>query len=183
MPVEITSVGNVEAISTVSVRSQVAGPLLEVHFKEGDFVHKGQLLLTIDPRPYQAQVEAAKGAIVRDQADEKQAEASLAKDSAQEAYARGEAQRYATRWRRASFPRDCGTDEVQWWLEACGGRGNRQARASIARSGHIECGKSAAQLRIYSPIDGRRDCYAKAGNLLKASDVPSPSSIRSARLM
>ncbi|HET9131195.1 MAG TPA: biotin/lipoyl-binding protein, partial [Terriglobia bacterium] len=77
MPVEVMSVGNVEAKSTVSVRSQVAGPLLEVHFKEGDFVHKGQLLLSIDPRPYQAQVEQAKAAIVRDQADQKQAEASL----------------------------------------------------------------------------------------------------------
>ena len=51
MPVEITAVGNVEAISSVAIRSQVAGQLLEVHFKEGDFVRKGQLLLTIDSSP------------------------------------------------------------------------------------------------------------------------------------
>ena len=106
MPVEVTSVGNVEAKSTVSVRSQVAGPLLEVHFKEGDFVHKGQLLLSIDPRPFQAQVEQAKAAIVRDQADQKQAEASLAKDSAQEAYARGEAQRYANLLEKGLIPKE-----------------------------------------------------------------------------
>jgi Multidrug resistance efflux pump len=105
MPVEVTSVGNVEAISTVSVRSQVAGPLLEVHFKEGDFVHKGQLLLTIDPRPYQAQVEAAKGAIVRDQADEKQAEASLAKDSARKHMPAAKPSGMPTCWRRDSFPK------------------------------------------------------------------------------
>src|SRR5690348_9766911 len=57
MPVEVTSVGNVEPISTISIRPQVSGQLLEIHFKEGDFVRKGQLLLSIDPRPYQAQVD------------------------------------------------------------------------------------------------------------------------------
>ena len=96
MPVQITSVGNVEALSSVSIRSQVSGQLMEVHFKEGDFVHKGQLLLTIDSRPYLALVEQAKNTIVRDQAQLAQAEANLAKDSAQEEYARSEAQRYAT---------------------------------------------------------------------------------------
>ena len=106
MPVEVTAVGNVEAISTISVRSQISGQLLEVHFKEGDFVHKGQLLLTIDSRPYQAQVEQAKGAIVRDQAQLQQAEANLAKDSAQEEYARAEAQRYATLMEKGLIPKD-----------------------------------------------------------------------------
>ena len=51
-------------------------------------------------------MEAAKGAIVRDQADEKQAEASLAKDSAQEAYARGEAQRYANLLEKGLIPKE-----------------------------------------------------------------------------
>src|SRR5215471_3081709 len=68
MPVEVTSVGNVEAISTVAIKAQVSGELLEVHFKEGDFVHKGQLLFTIDPRPFEAQVRQAQGSIARDQA-------------------------------------------------------------------------------------------------------------------
>src|ERR1700693_3895573 len=47
MPVEVTSVGNVEAISTISIRTQVAGEVQNIHFKEGDFVKKGQVLLTI----------------------------------------------------------------------------------------------------------------------------------------
>src|ERR1700757_925090 len=50
MPVEVNAVGNVEAISTISIRAQVAGEVQNVHFKEGDFVKKGQVLLTIDPR-------------------------------------------------------------------------------------------------------------------------------------
>ena len=41
MPVEVMAVGNVEAISTVSIRAQVAGEVQEVHFKEGDFVKQG----------------------------------------------------------------------------------------------------------------------------------------------
>ncbi len=169
MPVEITSVGNVEAISTVSVRSQVAGPLLEVHFKEGDFVHKGQLLLTIDPRPYQAQVDAAKGAIVRDQADEKQAEASLAKDSAQEAYARGEAQRYANLLEKGLIPKE--TAEQMKSQASVASEALSADRAAIdkarashrARSGHIECRKSAAQLLQHLFSDRRQDGsrYAK----------------------
>src|SRR6202051_4847774 len=51
MPVEVIAVGHVEAYSTVSIEAQVPGQLLDVHFKEGDFVHKGQLLITLDPRP------------------------------------------------------------------------------------------------------------------------------------
>src|SRR5262247_3927667 len=96
MPVEVTSVGNVEAISTVAIRAQVSGELLEVHFKEGDFVRKGQLLFTIDPRPFEAQVRQVQGNIARDQAGLQQAEANLARDSAQVEYARAQAQRYGT---------------------------------------------------------------------------------------
>jgi len=106
MPVEITAVGNVEAISTVSIRPQVSGQLLDVHFKEGDFVHKGQLLLTLDSRPFQAQVNQANGAIVRDQAQIAQAEANLARDSAQEKYAQAEAQRNSALMEKGLIPRE-----------------------------------------------------------------------------
>src|ERR1700739_1330773 len=56
MPVQLTAIGNVGSYS-VSVRAQVAGELLGVHFKEGGFVHKGQLLFTIYPRPYEAALD------------------------------------------------------------------------------------------------------------------------------
>ena len=67
-PVEVTAVGNVEAISTVSIRAQVPGEVQNVPFKEGDFVKKGQVLLTIDPRPYEAALAQAKAALARDKA-------------------------------------------------------------------------------------------------------------------
>ena len=68
VPVEVTAVGNVEAISTISIRAQVAGEVRNIHFKEGDLVKKGQVLLTIDPRPYRAALAQAKAALARDKA-------------------------------------------------------------------------------------------------------------------
>src|SRR5438876_10679957 len=68
MPVEITSVGNVEPISTVAIKAQVSGELLQAHFKEGDFVRKGQLLFTIDSRPFQGQVATVEANITKDEA-------------------------------------------------------------------------------------------------------------------
>jgi multidrug efflux system membrane fusion protein len=68
MPIDISAIGTVEAYLTVSVRPQVTGPLLEARFKEGDFVRKDQVMFTIDPRPYQADLEKQKATLVRDKA-------------------------------------------------------------------------------------------------------------------
>src|SRR5215470_14269377 len=54
VPVDIDAVGNVEASSTIAVRTQVTGTLESVGFKEGDFVRKGSLLFSIDRRPLEA---------------------------------------------------------------------------------------------------------------------------------
>src|SRR5579862_1314151 len=80
MPVVLSAIGNVEAYSTVAIRAQVAGELLEVHFKDGDFVTKDELLFTIDPRPYEVALA--------------QAQANLARDKAVAANSRTEAGRY-----------------------------------------------------------------------------------------
>ena len=47
-------IGNVEAYSTISVKSQIGGQLTQASFREGEFVKKNDLLFTIDPRPYEA---------------------------------------------------------------------------------------------------------------------------------
>src|SRR6266699_1243009 len=67
MPVQLTAFGNVGSYS-VSVRAQVAGELLQVHFREGDSVQKGQLLFTIDSRPYEAALAQAQATLARDKA-------------------------------------------------------------------------------------------------------------------
>jgi len=81
VPVQISVIGNVEPSSTIAVKAQVGGTLIKVHFTEGQDVKKGDLLFTIDPRPYEAAL--------------RQAEANLARSTAQFDNARAEEKRYA----------------------------------------------------------------------------------------
>ena len=109
VPVQIQAIGTVEAYSVVSVKAQVGGELLRVHFKEGQDVRKGDLLFTIDPRPFEAalaqaqanvakdmgQIQQARAALDRDRAKVNQTRAALARDQAQARNAEVEALRYA----------------------------------------------------------------------------------------
>jgi multidrug efflux system membrane fusion protein len=79
MAVNVRVVGNVEASSTVNVRAQVTGELKTVEFKEGDEVAEGQLLFTLDPRPFELAVKQAEATLGRDQAQSKTADANLAR--------------------------------------------------------------------------------------------------------
>ena len=68
IPVEINAVGNVQAYSFVSIRAQVAGKIVKVHFNEGQEVKAGDLLFTIDPRPFEAALNQFQANLQRDQA-------------------------------------------------------------------------------------------------------------------
>jgi len=152
MPVEVVAVGHVEAYSTVSIEAQVPGQLLDVHFKEGDFVHKGQLLLTLDPRPYEAALAQAK--------------AALARDKATAVNNRLQAQRYSKLLAEGIVP----PSQVESFTSA--------ADASDAVLNADEAAIKTAQLNleyctIYSPLDGRTGALMlKPGNLVKVADVP-----------
>jgi multidrug efflux system membrane fusion protein len=152
MPVEVTAVGNVESIATISIRAQVAGEVQNIHFKEGDFVKKGQTLLTIDPRPYEAQLAQAK--------------AALARDKATGAYNRAQAKRYKTLFEQGVVP----AQQVDSFTS--------EADASDAVVNADEAAVKTAELNleyctIVSPLDGRTGTVmVKAGNLVKVADVP-----------
>jgi len=68
MPYYLTGLGSVTAYYTDSLKSRVDGELVQVNFKEGQFVNKGDLLAVIDPRPYQVALEQAEAALFKDQA-------------------------------------------------------------------------------------------------------------------
>jgi multidrug efflux system membrane fusion protein len=94
MPVQIQALGSVEAYSVVSIKAQVGGELIRVHFKEGQDVKKGDMLFTIDRRPFEAALAQAQATQAQHQAQVTQAEANLARDQAQLENARVEEERY-----------------------------------------------------------------------------------------
>jgi multidrug efflux system membrane fusion protein len=108
VPVQIQAIGTVEAFTVVSVKAQVGGELQRVHFKEGQDVKKGELLFTIDPRPFEAAlaqaqanlakdtglVAQARAQLARDRAKVAQTQAALARDKAQAKNAEVESARY-----------------------------------------------------------------------------------------
>ena len=82
IPIEIRSIGNVLPYSMVNVVPQVSGQLAKVNFTQGQYVKKGDLLFQIDPSPYQAAVDQAKGNVDKDAALVDQAKANMDKDNA-----------------------------------------------------------------------------------------------------
>jgi membrane fusion protein, multidrug efflux system len=83
VPLDVGVIGTVQALTTVGVKAQVSGQVVKVHFTEGQDVKSGQLLFTIDPRPFEATLAQARANVGRDTAQLRQAEAALAQRGAE----------------------------------------------------------------------------------------------------
>ena len=151
VPVYLDGLGTVQASSQVQVRAQVDGPLLEVRFREGQDVTKGDVLARIDPRPFQASLDAVT-------AKKQQDEASLAN-------ARLDSNRYAKLAATAySSAQQADTARSQVSQLEAQVRGD-QAQIDTART-------NLSYTTILAPIDGRVGLrQVDAGNLVRAGDV------------
>src|SRR5262245_3964683 len=177
VPVEVAAIGNVEAFETVSVRSQVTGVVTEVMFHEGDFVKKGDHLFTIDPRPYQAQLEQAKANLARDEALLSQSQAQLVRDQAQSDYLQQTSQRNAELAERGILSKDMLQQSL---AQAAANVAAVKADQAAVESARAQLGAQQAvvdnatvQLAytvIRSPINGRTgNLTMKPGNLATAN--------------
>jgi membrane fusion protein, multidrug efflux system len=153
VPVQLKAIGNVEAYSTVAVKSQTGGVLTRVHFREGQDVQKGALLFTIDPRPYEAEL--------------KKAEADLAKDTAQFENARIEAKRYEELVGKGYVARSQ-YDQVRTIADSL------EAAVTAGKALVENARLQLSYCSIHSPVNGRTgNLLANEGNLIKANaDTP-----------
>ena len=150
VPVQVRAVGNVEAFSTASIKSQVTGVLTKVHFTEGQNVKKGQLLFTIDPRPLEAAL--------------KQAEANLARDNAKLQNSREQARRYAELLKKQYVSQEQ-YDQI---------RANAEGDEAVVQADVAAVDNAKVQLSycyIYSPLDGQvGSLLVNEGNLVRLND-------------
>ncbi|RPJ83371.1 MAG: efflux RND transporter periplasmic adaptor subunit, partial [Acidobacteria bacterium] len=179
VPLDVRVVGTVETQAAVRVKSQVAGQLLKVYFREGQDVKSGDPLFQIDPRTYDEAIRQAEANMARNVALLRQAEANLKRDTAQEKYARDQASRYQQLFTAGVMSRE----QAEQYASEADARGEavRASQAAI-ESAHAairsdEAALASAKLQrsfcdISSPVDGRTgDLVVEVGNLVRASDA------------
>ncbi len=179
VPVEILVIGNVEAYLTITVKAQVSGELTTVHFREGDFVKKGDLLFEIDPRILQAQLSQAQANLARDEAQVGQFEANLTRDAAQAKYAQAEAVRYASLLEQRLISKEQ-EEQVRTSADASMATIRADEASLKAARAALEASRAAVEnikvqlgyTSIRSPVDGRTgNLNVKQGNVVTANST------------
>ena len=153
IPVRLQAIGNVEAYTSVAVKSRVDGQILEVQFREGQEVKKGEVLFRIDPRPFDAAF--------------KQAEAQALRDAANRDQAASQERRYQELLDKNFVSKDA---YAQY-------RTNAQTAQASAKATEAALENAKLNLEytvIRSPIDGYVGrALLQAGNMVKANDTLS----------
>ena len=151
VPVEVRVIGNGEAYSTVQVKSQVDGQVEHVYFQEGQDVKKGDLLFTIDRRPFEATLQ--------------QMQANLARDVAQEKNAEAQAERNEQLFKEGIISKD---QYDQFRTNADALKAAVRADQAAVENAKIQLGYCS----VYSPIDARTGALMiHPGNVVKANDA------------
>lgn len=145
--------GRLEAVERVSIRSRVAGAVHSAHFVEGGLVHRGDLLVTIDPAPYAAEVDRA--------------QAQVAAAEARVTYARSEHERAQRLWDESAIARREVDERANAHLEA---EANLRATRAALQSARLNLGYT----QVRAPVSGRvGKLEVTVGNLVAAGpDAP-----------
>lgn len=152
MPIELHEIGTGEAHSTVSIESQVAGIVSALHYTQGQLVRKGDLLVSLDDRPFVAALEAA--------------QANLAKDRANAELADVEAERYEKLFQSGVVPKE---QLDQQRATAAAQQAAVQSDQAAVRTAKL----NISYCSIYAPIDGLTGSQlVYPGTVVKANDVP-----------
>lgn len=177
VPVDIEVIGNVEAFSTVAVKSRVTGPIEKVHFREGDIVRKGATLFSIDPAPFNAALSQAEANLARDRAQLQQAQANLSRDMAQQAFLASQAQRFGNLQKEGVISKDQ-AEQQQASADVAVQSVNAGKAAIASAQAAIQAGEAAVKTAkimvgyttVASPIDGRTGpLIAREGTLTTAN--------------
>jgi membrane fusion protein, multidrug efflux system len=149
VPVQLRTIGRVEAYATVAIKTRVGGEITRVHFQDGQEVKKGDQLFTIDPRPYEAALAEAQAKLLRDSALAKNAE--------------NDARRYESLFEKNYVSR------TQFELA----RANADALKATLEADRAAVENARLQLSycfIHAPISGRTgSVLADLGNMIKAN--------------
>lgn len=147
----LEAIGTVTPVYTASITSQVTGVITAVHYREGQLVRRGEPLIDIDPRPYEAQLKEAEGLLERDQNLLAQAKMDL--------------ERYRVAWAKNAIPRQTLEDQEKLVLQDQGTVKNDEGTVQFDQ---VQVG----YCHITSPIDGRVGLrLVDPGNLVTANST------------
>jgi multidrug efflux system membrane fusion protein len=153
VPVRLQAIGNVEAYTSVAVKSRVDGQIVDVHFREGQEVKKGDVLFKIDARPFEAAL--------------KQAEAQALRDVASRDQAASQEKRYEELLQKNFVSKDA---YAQYRTNAQTAEATSKASQAALENARLNLDYTV----IRSPIDGYVGrALLQAGNMVKANDTIS----------
>src|SRR5690348_11332125 len=151
VPIRVQAIGNVEPYLTVAVKARVDGQIVAVNFREGEEVHKGDVLFRIDPRPFQAAL--------------RQAEANALRDRAARDQARSQERRY-----QDLLEKNFVSKEAYAQIRTNAETAEATAKASEAALENARLNLEYCAIR--SPLDGYvGKVLLQAGNLVRANDA------------
>jgi membrane fusion protein, multidrug efflux system len=162
VPTYIDAIGKTVAREVVSIQPQVSGRITKIHFVDGANVRKGQLLFTVDPRPFEAKLKQAQANLARSTVLKKQAEANLTRELAQAKWGLAQVERYRTLVQDGVVAREqyeqlrATYEALKATAEAARAAVNSADETIKVDAAAVESAKvEISYCYIHSPIDGR----------------------------